>query len=36
MLTSTFHTKSTELENKIRANDTKITSVKTDLNGYAK
>ena len=36
MLTSTFHTKSTELENKISANDTKITSVKTDLNGYAK
>ena len=36
MLTSTFNTKSTELENKISANDTKITSVKTDLNGYAK
>ena len=36
MLTSTFNTKSTELENKITANDTKITSVKSDLSGYAK
>ena len=36
MLTSTFNTKSTELENKITANDTKITSVKIDLSGYAK
>ena len=36
MLTSTFNTKSTELENKISANDTKITSVKSDLSGYAK
>ena len=36
MLPSTFNTKSIELENKISANDTKITSVKTDLNGYAK
>ena len=33
MLTSTFNTKSTELENKISANDTKITSVES---GYAK
>ena len=36
MLTSTFNTKSTELEKKISANDTKITSVKSDLSGYAK
>ena len=36
MLTSTFNTKSTELENKISANDAKITSVKSDLSGYAK
>ena len=36
MLKSTFNTKSTELQNKISANDTKITSIKTDLNGYAK
>ena len=35
MLTSTFNTKSTELENKISANDTKITSVESDLSGYA-
>ena len=35
MLTSTFNTKSTELENKISANNTKITSVKSDLSGYA-
>ena len=36
ILTTTFSSKSTELENKISANDTKITSVKTYLNGYAK
>ena len=36
MLTSTFNTKSTKLENKISANDTKITSVKSYLSGYAK
>ena len=36
MLTSTFNTKSIELENKIIANDTKRTSVKSDLSGYAK
>ena len=36
MLTSTFNTKSTKLENKISANDTKITSVKSYLRGYAK
>ena len=36
MLTSTFNTKSTELENKISANDAKITSVKSDLSGYVK
>ena len=36
MLTTTFNSKSTELENKISANDTKITSVKNDLSGYAK
>ena len=36
MLISTFNTKSTKLENKISANDTKITSVKSDLSGYAK
>ena len=36
ILTSTFNTKSTELANKISANDTKITSVKNDLSSYAK
>ena len=36
MLTSTFNTISTELENKISVNNTKITSVKSDLSGYAK
>ena len=36
MLTTTFISKSTEFETKISANDTKITGVKTDLNGYAK
>ena len=35
-LTSTFNTKCTELENKVSANGTKITSVKSDLSGYAK
>ena len=36
MLTSDFNTKSTALEGKITANDTKITSHKSDLSGYAK
>ena len=36
LLTSTFNTKFTGLENKISANDAKITSVKRDLSGYAK
>ena len=36
ILTSTFNSKSTELKNKVSANDAKITSVKTDLSGYAK
>ena len=36
MLTSNFNTKSTALEGKITANDTKITSLKSDLSGYAK
>ena len=36
MLTTTFISKSTEFETKISDNDTKITGVKTDLNGYAK
>ena len=36
MLPSTFNSKSNKLENKISANDTKITGVKNDLNGYAK
>ena len=36
MLTTTFNSKSTELEKKISDNNTKITCVKTDLNGYAK
>ena len=35
MLTSTFNTKSTELEDKISASDTKITSAESDLNGCA-
>ena len=35
MLTSNFNTKSTALEGKITANDTKITSLKSDLSGYA-
>ena len=36
MLTSDFNTKSTALEGKITATDTKITSLKSDLSGYAK
>ena len=36
MLTSDFNTESTALEGKITVNDTKITSLKSDLNGYAK
>ena len=36
MLTSDFNTKRIALEGKITANDTKITSLKSDLSGYAK
>ena len=36
MLTSDFNTKSTDLGNKINANGTEITSLKSDLSGYAK
>ena len=36
MLTSDFNTKSTDLETKINANGTGITSLKSDLSGYAK
>ena len=36
MLTNDFNTKSTALEGKIIANDTKLTSLKSDLSGYAK
>ena len=36
MLTSDFNTKRTALEGKITANDTKITSLKSDLSGYTK
>ena len=36
MLTSTFNTKSTELENKIKDAVTKANTVKSDLNDYAK
>ena len=36
MLTSNSNTKSTALEGKITPNDTKITSLKSDLSGYAK
>ena len=36
MLTSTFNTKSTELENKIKDAVTKANTVKSDLNNYAK
>ena len=35
-LTSDFNTKSTDLETKINANGTEITSLKSDLSGYAK
>ena len=36
MLTSDFNTKSTDLEAKIHANGAEITSLKSDLNSYAK
>ena len=36
ILTSTFNTKSTELENKIKDAVTKTNTVKSDLNDYAK
>ena len=36
MLTSDFNTKSTDLETKINANGAEITSLKSDLSGYAK
>ena len=36
MLTSNFNTKCTNLETKINANGTEITSLKSDLSGYAK
>ena len=36
MLTSDFNTKSTDLETKSNANGAEITSVKSDLSGYAK
>ena len=36
ILTSTFNTKSTELENKIKDGVTKANTVKSDLNDYAK
>ena len=36
MLTTNFNTKSTDLETKINANGTEITSLKSDLSGYAK
>ena len=36
MLTSDFNTKSTDLETKINANGTEITSLKSGLSGYAK
>ena len=36
MLTSTFNSKSTELESKIKDADTKANSIKSDLNDYAK
>ena len=36
ILTSTFNTKSTELENKIKDAVTKANTVKSDLNDYAK
>ena len=36
MLASDFNTKSTDLETKINANGSAITSFKFDLSGYAK
>ena len=36
MLTSDFNTKGTDLETKINANGVEITSLKSDLSGYAK
>ena len=36
MLTSDFNTKSTESENKIKDAVTKVNTVKSDLNDYAK
>ena len=36
MLTSTFNTKSTELEKKIKDSVTKANTIKSDLNDYAK
>ena len=36
MLTSNFNTTSAALEGKITANDTKITSLKSNLSGYVK
>ena len=36
MLTTDFNNKSTDLETKINANGTEITSLKSDLSGYAK
>ena len=34
--TSTFNSKATEVENKIKANDTKANTIRSDLTGYAK
>ena len=34
--TSTFNSKVTEVENKIKANDTKANTIRSDLTGYAK
>ena len=34
--TSTFNSKVTEVENKIKANDTKVNTIRSDLTGYAK
>ena len=36
MLTSDFNTKSTDLETKVNANGAEITSLKSDLSGYAR
>ena len=36
MLTSDFNTKSTDIDTKLNANGTEITSLKSDLSGYAK